>query len=41
MSLFSIFKRKTDAKAVFIGLDSAGKSTIIDFLREGRFINHT
>lgn len=36
-----MFKRRTDAKAVFIGLDSAGKSTIIDFLREGRFINHT
>ncbi|HME55692.1 MAG TPA: ADP-ribosylation factor-like protein [Candidatus Lokiarchaeia archaeon] len=41
MSLFDIFRRKTNAKAVFIGLDSAGKSTIIDFLREGRFIQHT
>ncbi|HME53678.1 MAG TPA: ADP-ribosylation factor-like protein [Candidatus Lokiarchaeia archaeon] len=41
MSLFNIFKRKTNAKAVFIGLDGAGKSTIIDFLREGRFVNHT
>lgn len=41
MSLFDIFKRKTNAKAIFIGLDGAGKSTIIDFLREGRFIQHT
>jgi small GTP-binding protein len=41
MSLFNFFKRKTDAKAIFIGLDSAGKSTIIDFLREGKFVHHT
>jgi small GTP-binding protein len=41
MSLFNLFMRKTNAKAVFIGLDGAGKSTIIDFLRKGRFVNHT
>jgi small GTP-binding protein len=41
MGLFDTLRRRTDQKAVFIGLDSAGKSTIIDFLREGRFVEHT
>ncbi|MFX0101276.1 MAG: ADP-ribosylation factor-like protein [Candidatus Hodarchaeota archaeon] len=41
MGLFDFFKRKTNHKAVFLGLDNSGKSTIISFLQEGRFINHT
>ncbi|MHA1682910.1 MAG: ADP-ribosylation factor-like protein [Promethearchaeota archaeon] len=40
MSFFNIFKRKTNAKAVFLGLDSSGKSTFISFLQEGKFIQH-
>lgn len=40
MSIFSRFKRKTNSKAVFLGLDSSGKSTFISFLQEGRFIQH-
>ena len=36
-----MFKRKTDKKAVFLGLDNSGKSTIISFLQEGRFVQHT
>ncbi len=41
MGLFDIFKRKSSHKAVFLGLDNSGKSTIITFLQEGKFIEHT
>lgn len=41
MGLFDFLKRETNHKAVFIGLDNSGKSTIISFLQEGRFIEHT
>lgn len=41
MGLFDVFKRKTNRKAVFLGLDNSGKSTIISFLQEGRFVEHT
>jgi small GTP-binding protein len=41
MGLFDIFKRKTSHKAVFLGLDNSGKSTIISFLQDGKFIEHT
>ncbi|MHA1681763.1 MAG: ADP-ribosylation factor-like protein [Promethearchaeota archaeon] len=41
MGIFSNLKRKTKNKAVFLGLDGSGKSTIISFLQEGRFIKHT
>ncbi|MHA1476274.1 MAG: ADP-ribosylation factor-like protein, partial [Promethearchaeota archaeon] len=33
-------KRKTKNKSIFCGLDSSGKSTIISFLQEGRFVEH-
>ncbi|MBN2154180.1 MAG: GTP-binding protein [Candidatus Lokiarchaeota archaeon] len=41
MGLFDIFRKSTKHKAVFLGLDNSGKSTIISFLQEGRFIEHT
>ncbi len=41
MGLFDVFKRKSSHKAVFLGLDNSGKSTIITFLQEGKFIEHT
>ncbi|MHA1680921.1 MAG: ADP-ribosylation factor-like protein [Promethearchaeota archaeon] len=40
MGFFNVFKRKTNNKAVFLGLDNSGKSTIISFLQEGKFIAH-
>ena len=40
MGIFDAIKRKTDYKAVFLGLDSSGKSTIISFLQTGRFVEH-
>lgn len=41
MGLFDIFRRRTNRKAVFVGLDNSGKSTIISFLQEGKFVEHT
>jgi small GTP-binding protein len=41
MGLFDIFKRKSSHKAIFVGLDNSGKSTIISFLQDGKFIEHT
>ena len=41
MGLFSFFNRKTPNKAIFCGLDSSGKSTLISFLEQGRFVEHT
>ncbi|NMC08632.1 MAG: GTP-binding protein [Candidatus Lokiarchaeota archaeon] len=41
MGLFDIFKRKSNHKAIFVGLDNSGKSTIISFLQEGKFVEHT
>jgi GTP-binding protein SAR1 len=41
MSFFNVFKRKTSAKAVFLGLDGSGKSTFLSFLQEGKFVQHT
>ena len=40
MGLFS-FLKQTKNKAVFCGLDSSGKSTIISFLQTGSFVQHT
>ncbi len=40
MGIFSFIKRKTKNKSIFCGLDSSGKSTIISFLQEGRFVEH-
>lgn len=40
MPLFS-FLKKINSKAVFLGLDSSGKSTIISFLQTGTFVKHT
>ena len=39
MGIFS-FMKKTRNKSIFCGLDSSGKSTIISFLQEGRFVEH-
>lgn len=36
-----IKKRFKNNKAVFCGLDNAGKSTIISFLQHGKFVDHT
>nr|MDO8115872.1 ADP-ribosylation factor-like protein [Candidatus Sigynarchaeota archaeon] len=41
MGLFDMLRRKSDKKAVFLGLDNSGKSTIISFLQEGHFVPHT
>ena len=41
MGIFSRITKKTKYKAVFCGLDSSGKTTIISFLKEGRFVEHT
>ena len=41
MGIFSLLRRKTKQKSVFLGLDNSGKSTIISFLKEGRFVEHT
>ncbi|MBD3188062.1 GTP-binding protein [Candidatus Bathyarchaeota archaeon] len=41
MGLFDIFRRHTNRKAVFVGLDNSGKSTFISFLQEGKFVEHT
>ncbi|MHA1673147.1 MAG: ADP-ribosylation factor-like protein [Promethearchaeota archaeon] len=40
MGLFNFLKRGTKNKALFTGLDHSGKSTIISFLQEGRFVEH-
>ena len=40
MGIFHFLKRKTKNKSIFCGLDSSGKSTIISFLQEGRFVEH-
>lgn len=41
MGIFSFFKKRTSEKAIFCGLDNSGKSTIISFLMEGRFVDHS
>jgi GTP-binding protein SAR1 len=41
MGIFDLLRRKTKQKAVFLGLDNSGKSTIISFLQSGKFIEHT
>ncbi|UYP48256.1 GTPase Der [Candidatus Lokiarchaeum ossiferum] len=41
MGIFSLLRRKTKQKSVFLGLDNSGKSTIISFLKEGKFVEHT
>ncbi|MFX0101280.1 MAG: ADP-ribosylation factor-like protein [Candidatus Hodarchaeota archaeon] len=41
MGIFDFIKKKTNQKVVFVGLDNAGKSTIISFLQDGRFVEHT
>ena len=41
MGIFSSIKRKTNNKSIFCGLDNSGKTTIISFLKEGCFIEHT
>jgi small GTP-binding protein len=41
MGIFDSLKRKSSQKAVFLGLDNSGKSTIISFLETGKFIEHT
>ncbi|MHA1681087.1 MAG: ADP-ribosylation factor-like protein [Promethearchaeota archaeon] len=41
MGIFDRFRRKTNKKAVVIGLDNSGKSTLISFLQEGKFVEHT
>ncbi len=40
MGIFHFLTRKTKNKSIFCGLDSSGKSTIISFLREGKFVEH-
>ncbi|MHA1764817.1 MAG: ADP-ribosylation factor-like protein [Promethearchaeota archaeon] len=40
MGIFSFMTRKVKNKSIFCGLDSSGKSTIISFLQEGRFVEH-
>ena len=40
MGIFSFLRNKTKNKSIFCGLDSSGKSTIISFLQEGRFVEH-
>jgi small GTP-binding protein len=40
MGLFNFLKRSVKNKAMFTGLDNSGKSTIISFLQEGRFVEH-
>ncbi len=41
MGIFNLLRRKTKHKAVFLGLDNSGKSTIISFLQSGNFVEHT
>jgi small GTP-binding protein len=41
MGIFNLIRKKTNAKALFCGLDNSGKSTIISFLEQGKFIEHT
>ena len=41
MGIFDALRRKTRQKAVFLGLDNSGKSTIISFLQSGKFVEHT
>lgn len=36
-----MIKKKTNAKTIFCGLDNSGKTTIISFLEQGKFIEHT
>jgi GTP-binding protein SAR1 len=40
MGIFDSLRRKTRHKAVFLGLDNSGKSTIISFLQSGKFVEH-
>jgi small GTP-binding protein len=43
MGIFNFLKkdRVLKNKAIFCGLDNSGKSTIIPFIKEGRFVQHT
>ncbi len=41
MGIFDFLKKKTKYKTVFCGLDNSGKSTIISFIQEGKFVEHT
>jgi len=41
MGIFKFLRKSTQHKVVFCGLDFSGKSTIISFLKEGRFIENT
>jgi len=41
MGLFDRIRRKTNLKTVICGLDNCGKTTIVNFLKEGRFIPTT
>jgi small GTP-binding protein len=41
MGLFDRIKRRTNLKTVICGLDNSGKTTIVNFLKEGRFVPTT
>ncbi len=41
MGFFSRLIRKTNLKTVICGLDNSGKTTIVNFLKEGRFVPTT
>lgn len=39
--MFKLFTRQTNNKVVFCGLDNSGKTSIISFMKEGKFVDHT
>ena len=41
MGLFDRIRRRTNFKSVICGLDNSGKTTIVNFLKEGRFVPTT
>lgn len=41
MGLFDRIRRKTNLKTIICGLDNSGKTTIVNFLKEGRFVPTT
>jgi small GTP-binding protein len=41
MGLFDRIRRRTNLKTVICGLDNSGKTTIVNFLKEGRFVPTT